>query len=88
MIEDLKNQTAIYSLDISRIGKEIKANKSKSFSYPKRKFGKAEMRFLPARYEKWTWLHNGGAEYHVLCIIYKNANNHRITNNVKVGDSF
>ena len=47
MIEDLRKQNTVSSPDVSRIGKEIKANQPKSFSYPKRKFGKEEGSFLP-----------------------------------------
>ena len=45
MIEDLKNQNTICSPDELRIGKEIKANQPKKFSYPKRKFGTEESSF-------------------------------------------
>ena len=46
MIQDLKNQHTICSPDVSRIGKEIKANQLKNILYPKRKFGKEERSFF------------------------------------------
>ena len=86
MTDDLKNQNTICSLDVSHIGKEIKANQPKNFSYPEKKTGKEERSFLPMWYENWTWLHYDKAEDQVLCNICKNANNHGMLNNVKVED--
>ena len=88
MIEDLKNQSRIWSTDVSRIGQGFKSNKPKNFSYPKGKFEKEEMSFLPAQCKKWTWLHYDEAKDHVLCIICKNATDHGMLNNVKAEDSF
>ena len=52
MLADLKHQNIIYPPNASREGKEMKANQPKNYSYPKRKFGKDERRFLPFWYEK------------------------------------
>ena len=83
MIEDLKYQNTISSLDESVLEKKLK--KSSRFSYPKRR---EERSFLSAWYKKWPRLHYNEAEDHVLCIICKNANDHGMLNNVKVEDSF
>ena len=66
----------------------MKANHPRNYSYPKRKFGKDEGRFLPSWYEKWNWLHYGKAEDSVYCIICANAYDHHMINDIKVENSF
>ena len=50
MLADLKHQNIIYPPDVSREGKKMKANQPRNYSYPKRKFGKDEISFLPSWY--------------------------------------
>ena len=52
MLTDLSHQNIIYPPDAFREGREIKANQSRNYSYPKRKFGKDERSFLLSSYEK------------------------------------
>ena len=46
--EHLKSRSTICDPNISRNGKEIKANQPRNLKYPKRKFGKEERSFLPS----------------------------------------
>ena len=41
-------------LDASHSGKRLKTNQPKNFSYPTKKIGKEERRFLPSWCDKWT----------------------------------
>ena len=52
MAQDLKERESR-----SLPGEDVKPNQPRTFIYPKRKFGKEERAFLPAWYDRWTWLH-------------------------------
>ena len=83
MAQDLKERES-HSLP----GEELKPNQPKSFSYPKRPYGREERSFIPTWYDRWTWLHYDEAEDRVFCIICQNAHRHDMLNDVKVEDAF
>lgn len=69
-------------------GEDLKPNQPKIFSYPKRKFGKEERAFLPAWYDRWTWLHYDEVKDSVWCITCQNAHRHNMLNDLKIEDAF
>ena len=88
MVQNLKNQITIFEPDASLSGKRLKANQPRNFSYPKKKFGKEEISFLPSWYNKWTWLHYDEAEDSVYCIICKSTDHCNMLNDIRVENSF
>ena len=88
MVQNLKNQITIFEPDASLSGKRLKANQPRNFSYPKKKFGKEEIRFVPSWYNKWTWLHYDEAEDSVYCIICKSTDHCNMLNDFRVENAF
>ena len=85
MTEDLKNQNANCSPDVSRIGKEIKANQLNNFSYPKLKIGKKRGVFCPSNMKSGPGYIMTKLKIYIIC---KKANDYGMLNNIKVEDSF
>ena len=83
MTQDLKEREP-HSLP----DEDLKPNQPKTFSYPKRPYGREERSFLPAWYDRWTWLHYDVAEDRVFCVTCQNAHRHDMLNDIKVEDAF